>query len=390
MIQGVSEKIQEMVFQNIGHIGDNIPTEHFGKSSILKKNHKGEIELYYLQANAKSIYYSWDFIKYLRKNFESVNDYKFIEKNIDITLVQNRTSIDSDGELDINKFIKSNQDLCNSIFVCEGGYWENGIFYAIGHGSDKFITKPEIEKMSKSKWNVVNPDDMIEKYGADTLRMYEMFLGPVEMSKPWNTNGITGVHNFLKKFWKLFFPEGKIPLSSGEGLGLPAEALAKAGVRPSEAPTKEELKTLHRTIKKVQEDIERFSFNTAVSTFMICVNELTEMKCHKKEILEPLVILLSPFAPHIAEELWKRLGHTESVTRAQFPEYRQEYLADDSFDYPVSVNGKTRFWLNIALSLSKEEVEKEVLGSEEIKKWLTGNPPKKVIVVPGKIVNVVV
>jgi len=235
----------------------------------------------------------------------------------------------------------------------------------------KLICGTEVEKMSKRWHNVVNPDMICEEYGADCLRMYEMFLGPLEQSKPWNTNGITGVYNFLKKLWRLFFDEGKFYVSD-------------------EAPSKEELKALHKTIKKIKEDIERFSFNTSVSTFMICVNELTELKCSKRQILEPLIITLSPFAPHIAEELWNRLGNESSISQATYPVYEESYLAEDSFEYPVSVNGKTRFKINLPLQSSKEEVEKEVLTAEELKKWLNGNTPKKVIVVPGRIVNVVI
>ncbi len=235
----------------------------------------------------------------------------------------------------------------------------------------KLICGSEVEKMSKRWHNVVNPDMICEEYGADCLRMYEMFLGPLEQSKPWNTNGITGVYNFLKKLWRLFFDEGAFHVSD-------------------ESPSKQELKALHKTIKKIKEDIERFSFNTSVSTFMICVNELTELKCNKRQVLEPLIITLSPFAPHIAEELWNRLGNESSISQATYPVYEESYLAEDSFEYPVSVNGKTRFKINLPLQSSKEEVEKEVLTAEELKKWLNGNTPKKVIVVPGRIVNVVI
>jgi leucyl-tRNA synthetase len=225
---------------------------------------------------------------------------------------------------------------------------------------------PAIEKMSKSKFNVVNPDDICDQYGADTLRLYEMFLGPLEQSKPWNTNGITGVHNFLKRFWRLF-----------ENLN-------------NEAATEAELKVLHRSLKKIKDDIERMSFNTCVSSFMIAVNELMDLKCSKREILEPLTITLSPFAPHIAEELWERLGNTNSVSEANFPIINEKYLTDDSFAYPVQINGKVRFNYTASLQLSPADVEKEVLSTEEAKKWLEGKAPKKVIVVPKRIVNIVV
>jgi leucyl-tRNA synthetase len=234
----------------------------------------------------------------------------------------------------------------------------------------KFLCLREVEKMSKSKYNVVSPDDIIEQYGADTLRLYEMFLGPLEQSKPWSTQGINGVHNFLRRTWRLFHQGGTFNVSE-------------------EAPTAQELKTLHRTIRKFEEDIERLSFNTSVSTFMICVNELTDMKCNKRAILEPFLILLSSYAPHFAEELWALCGHTTSVTKAEFPKWNEEYLKESVFEYPVSVNGKTRFKINLSLQLTKEEVEKEVLQSDEMQRFLQGSP-KKVIVVPGRIVNIVV
>jgi leucyl-tRNA synthetase len=296
-----------------------------------------------------------------------------IERNVPVEFVSNNV-------LNIEGFTKSSygNDLEFAIFLAEGGYWFRGEFFSFENNKSKdFISKSEVEKMSKSKLNVVNPDDMCDKYGADCFRMYEMFLGPLEQSKPWNTNGITGVFNFLKKLWKLFHTgDAGAPLSFGEGSG--GEA------------TKAELKILHKTIKKITEDIERYSFNTCVSTFMICVNELTDLKCSKKEILEPLVVLLSPFAPHIAEELWEKLGHKESVTFACWPQYDKQLTADDTFAYPVSFNGKTRFNIELPLSLTKEEVEERVISSEEAKKFLLGNRPKKVIVVPGRIVNVVV
>lgn len=237
----------------------------------------------------------------------------------------------------------------------------------------KYICGVEVEKMSKSKWNVVNPDDIIAKYGADTLRMYEMFLGPLEQSKPWNTNGIEGVFKFLRKFWRLFHNEAwELNLSL-------------------EAATPAELKTLHKTIKKVEEDIERFSFNTSVSNFMICVNELNELKCNKKEILEPLVILLSPYAPHIAEELWTLLGNVEgSLSYAPFPKLNESYLVENSYDYPIQVNGKMRGKISFALDTDPAIIEKAVLELEEVQRHLNGTPPKKVIVVKGRIINVVV
>jgi leucyl-tRNA synthetase len=236
----------------------------------------------------------------------------------------------------------------------------------------KYICGVEVEKMSKSKFNTVNPNDIVDRYGADTFRMYEMFLGPVEMSKPWDTKGIEGVHRFLKKLWRLFFDEQK------------GNLVAEKEASP------EELKVLHRTIKKIEEDTERFSYNTAVSTFMVCVNELTDLKCHKKGILEPLLILLTPYAPHISEELWHQLGNTSSVLDASFPKLEEKYLVETTKEYPVSVNGKLRTTINIDLNAAQQQVEEIVLGNPVVQKWIEGKPPKRIIYVKGKMVNVVV
>ena len=244
----------------------------------------------------------------------------------------------------------------------------------------QFTTFNEVEKMSKSKWNVVSPDDIGEKFGADTLRLYEMFLGPLEQSKPWNTNGITGVAGFLKKLWRLFY-NASAP-----------SPLMKTGDEANisdEAPTKAELKTLHKTIKKITEDIERFSFNTSVSNFMICVNELTDLKCNKRQILEPLLILISPYAPHITEELWSLLGRKESIAFEKFPLCDESYLVDDIFNYPISFNGKTRLQLEFPASYSVQQIEQEVMAREDVQKYLEGKTPKKIIIVPKKIVNIV-
>ena len=224
--------------------------------------------------------------------------------------------------------------------------------------------------MSKSLYNVQNPDELVEKYGADTLRLYEMFLGPIEQSKPWDTKGIEGVSRFVRKFWLLSHIEDQLNISE-------------------EAASKEELKTLHKTIKKVQEDIERFSLNTAVSTFMICVNELGALKCNKREIIEPLTILLSPFAPHICEEIWEQLGHKESISFATFPAFDESVLVESSFNYPVSINGKTRTMMEFALDATKETVEQEVLKNSDVQKFLDGKAVKKIIFVPKKIINIV-
>ena len=258
--------------------------------------------------------------------------------------------------LDIEKFRQWNPGYKNAEFILENG---------------KYICGWAIEKMSKSMYNVVNPDDIVEQYGADTLRLYEMFLGPIEQSKPWDTNGIDGVNKFLKKFWRLFFKDDEFVLSDEE-------------------PNEKELKILHKTIKKVTYDIEHFSFNTSVSAFMICVNELGSLKCNKRQILEPLTILLSPFAPHITEELWHLAGHNKSIYFAEFPEYNEKYLQESMVEYPVSFNGKVRFKLPLPADMDKSAIEETVIGHELSAKWLQGKQPKKVIVVPGRIINVVV
>lgn len=277
------------------------------------------------------------------------NSYEYDALHVDINLVNGL-------ELDTEKFRKWKPDFEDADFILEDG---------------KYVCGSAIEKMSKSYFNVVNPDDIIEKYGADTLRMYEMFLGPLEQSKPWNTNGIDGVYKFLRRFWNLFHDENG-------GWSVVAQE-----------PTAAELKVLHKTLRKVEQDIENYSFNTSVSEFMICANELTSLKCSKRAILEPLVVALSPFAPHIAEELWEKLGHSETILKAQFMKFDEKYLKENSFEYPISINGKVRTMMNFALDMPKEDIEKVVLASEIVQKWSEGKPPKKVIIVPGKIVNVV-
>ena len=234
----------------------------------------------------------------------------------------------------------------------------------------KYIVGREVEKMSKRWFNVVNPDDICNQYGADTLRLYEMFLGPLEQAKPWNTAGITGVQSFIKKLWKLYVTDEVLTVTDAE-------------------PTKDNLKTLHKTIKKVIEDIENFSFNTSVSTFMICVNELTAQKCTSKSIFESLAIIIAPYAPHIAEELWAKLGNTTSVAFAPFPIFEAKHLVESEKEYPISFNGKMRFKINMPLDLSKEEIQEIVMADERTEKQLQGREPKKVIIVPGKIINIV-
>jgi len=227
-----------------------------------------------------------------------------------------------------------------------------------------------VEKMSKSMFNVVNPDIIVEDYGADTLRLYEMFLGPLEAHKPWDTNGIDGVHKFLKKLWRLYFKGEQFAVSD-------------------EAASKDEMKVLHKTIQKISSDIEKFSFNTSVSAFMICVNELGSLKCNKRDVLEPLAIMMAPFAPHIAEELWSMLGHSESVTKAAWPVFEEKYLVEDSFEYPVSFNGKMRFKKAYAMDMSKDDIAADIVNTPEAQKWIEDKTPKKIIVVPKKIINIV-
>jgi len=271
-----------------------------------------------------------------------------------------------EGEvLNINSLRNWLNDFKNAEFIFEDG--KTTVFGESG----EYICGSAIEKMSKSYFNVVNPDEIIENYGADTLRLYEMFLGPLEQSKPWNTQGIDGVYKFLRRFWSLFHDKnGNFTVSD-------------------ETPTREELKVLHKTLKKVAYDIENFSFNTSVSEFMICANELSSLKCNKRSILEPLCTALSPYAPHITEELWEKLGHTKSILNATSLEHNEEYLTESSYEYPISINGKVRAKMNFALDMPKEDIEKLVLASETVQKWSEGKPPKKVIVVQGKIVNVV-
>ena len=264
--------------------------------------------------------------------------------------------VKGENEVDIEMLQNEDKDFNESIFKTK---------------NQKFLCVREQEKMSKSKFNVVNPDEICNQYGADTLRMYEMFLGPIEQSKPWDTRGISGVHSFLKKFWNLFFNEDGIKLSDEE-------------------PSKKSLKTLHKTIKKVSEDIERLSLNTCISSFMICINELSSINCNNKDILEKLLILISPFAPHFAEELWSQIGNNKSIVNEKYPEYIEEYLVESEKTYPVSFNGKTKFTINLSLDLNKNEIQEAVLSSEKTKSFLNNSNPKKIIIVPGKIINIVI
>jgi len=286
--------------------------------------------------------------KYVSKAL--AKDYETQKIHIDISLLKGTSD-----ELDLDKFKAWRPEFKDAEFILEDG---------------KYITEREVEKMSKSKYNVVNPDDICEEYGADCLRLYEMFLGPLEQSKPWNTQGLSGVYGFLKKFYNLYFDGDTFSVSEEE-------------------PTKEELKILHTLIKKVIYDIENFSFNTSVSQFMIAVNELQKLKCNKKAILEPLAVLISPYAPHVCEELWSLLGNTESIDFAPFPVLNEAYLVEDEIEYPVSFNGKMRFKLSLSAELSKEEIEEIVMKDEKVIQQLDGAKPKKIIVVPKKIINIV-
>ena len=278
-----------------------------------------------------------------------------LKKEYDTTPIHVDVNIVSNDILDIEAFKKWRPEFETAEFILEDG---------------KYICGWAVEKMSKSMFNVVNPDDIVEKYGADTLRLYEMFLGPLEQSKPWDTNGIDGVHRFLKKFWNLFFDGDQLVVNNEE-------------------PTREELKSLHKLIKKVSWDIENFSYNTSISAFMICINELSALKCRNSKILEQIIILLTPFAPHICEELWSQLGHTTSVCDAQWPGFNEEYLKEDTVNYTISFNGKARFNIEFAADASKEEIEKTVLEHPSSAKWIDGKTPKKIIIVPKKIVNIV-
>ena len=277
------------------------------------------------------------------------NQYDTTEIHVNVNIVHNDL-------LDVEAFKNWMPEYANAEFILENG---------------KYVCGWAVEKMSKSMFNVVNPDDIIEEFGADTLRLYEMFLGPLEAHKPWDTQGIDGVFKFLKKFWRLYVNDDQLIVTDEE-------------------PTKEEWKILHKTIKKIESDIENFSFNTSIPAFMIATNELTALKCNKRAILEPLVIILAPYAPHIAEELWHRLGHDTSVTTTSFPQWDEKYLTEDSFDYPVSFNGKVRFKFNMPLDATNAEIESAVMAAPETAKYLDGKTVKKTIIVPKKIINIVI
>lgn len=318
--------------------------------SLLKKDEyaKKLVNQGMILGNSAFIYRKSGTSEYLSKSL--ISNVKVDKIRIDIKYVE------GEDKVNIDLLKKEDKDFKDSVFISE---------------NDMFKCVREQEKMSKSKFNVVNPDEICNQYGADTLRMYEMFLGPIEQSKPWDTRGISGVHSFLKKFWNLFFIDGEINLSSDE-------------------PTSESLKSLHKTIKKVSEDIEKLSLNTCISSFMICVNELSSMNCNNRLILKDLLILISPFAPHFAEELWSQIGNSKSIVEEKYPKYEEKYLVESEKVYPVSFNGKTKFTLNLSLDLNHQEIEKAVLSNEKTKSILNNNNPKKIIIVPGKIINIVI
>lgn len=288
--------------------------------------------------------------QFVTKNLK--DDYETVPIHADVNLLK-----DGGDELDIEKFKAWREEYADAEFILENG---------------KYICGREVEKMSKSKYNVVNPDDICKRYGADTLRMYEMFLGPLEQSKPWNTQGLSGVYSFLKKFWKLYH--------NGEN---------EEFFLSDEQPSKAEMKILHQAIKKVDEDVNHFSFNTSVSNFMIAVNELTKLSCNKREVLEPLAVLISPYAPHIAEEIWRKAGHDQSISFAEFPVFDAKCLVEDAKEYPVSFNGKMRFKLELPINLTKEQIHQAVMADPRTQKQLDGKTPKNVIIVPGKVINIV-
>jgi leucyl-tRNA synthetase len=339
--QGMIQGRSNFVFRIDCYKGDQKVNSFYASKGFIDENENIKnipvlIEQFNLQNNLK-----------LGLDFSKIN---VVKLNVDVNLVENDV-------LNLEGFRTWRDDFADAKFALEDG---------------KYHCPWEVEKMSKSKWNVVTPDFIIDQYGADTLRLYEMFLGPLEQSKPWNTQGIEGVQRFLKKLWRLFYDaEGKLKTTQEE-------------------PSKEALKALHKTIKKVAEDIENFSFNTSVSTFMICVNELSDINCSNQQILKDFLVVLSPYAPHICEELWRNLGEEESITKATYPVFEPSYLIETSFSYPISINGKHRTNIEFALDAAQADMESVVLNDEIVQKWLEGKSPKKIIVVKGKIVNLVV
>ena len=355
MIQGSSRFVYRIQVKSVLPLADDLDINKYTKQVFVSKNTIGDIDF----DDVNSV--DRDRIHSIIKN--QIPDFPALDSEGPMTaLIIQKIHVDVnivDGiELDIEAFKKwRNGEYANAEFILEDG---------------KYICGSEVEKMSKSKFNTVNPDDLVAKYGADTFRMYEMFLGPVELSKPWDTKGIEGVHRFIKKFWRLFADELKGLLVT------------------KEEPTAAELKVLHNAIRRIENDTERFSFNTAVSNFMIATNELTDLKCHKRKVLEPLLVLLTPYAPHIAAELWSLLGNATSVLDQPYPVFEEKYVKETSKAYPVAINGKTRTEMTIALDVTQQQVEEMILADETVKKWLEGKQPKKIIYVKNKMINVVV
>lgn len=370
MILGMSAFVYRVIFNfrieleiknkltNLSSIAEATPSiTLFVSKNSFKKDSLKELGIYTLNDDVRN-----QILEDFKKRFDKIDGEEVEIKNFEDSYQTQQIHVDvsllkgTSDELDTEAFKAWRPDYANAEFILEDG---------------KYITDREVEKMSKSKYNVVNPDDICEEYGADGLRLYEMFLGPLEQSKPWNTQGLSGVYGFLKKFWNLYFNGDVFEVSEEE-------------------PTKAEYKVLHTLIKKVVFDIENFSFNTSVSSFMIAVNELQKIKCNKRNILEPLAVIISPYAPHICEELWSLLGHASSIEFERFPALNEEYLVEDEIEYPVSVNGKMKFKISLSAQLSAKEVEDLVISNEKMQQILEGKTPKKIIVVPHRIVNIVI
>jgi leucyl-tRNA synthetase len=322
------------VLYDLGHVNTSEPFKKLVNQGMIL----GRSNFIYRVKNTKT------FVSYNLRN-----EYDFTKLHVDVNIVEN-------DKLDLDKFKKSSKEFYDAEFILEG---------------DDYICGFETEKMSKSKSNVVNPDNIINDYGSDTLRMYEMFLGPLEQSKPWNTNGIEGVYKFLNRFWLLFYDGNKFSISD-------------------EKPDNNELKLLHTAIKKIENDIDRLSINTCVSQLMITVNELSRKKCNKREILEPLLIVLSSFAPHISEELWSKLGNNKSISLSNYPKYNDEFLTEDIFEYPIMINGKLRTKMKFNIDTEEKEVKSEVISNEIVSKWTENEKIKKIIFIPKKIINIVI
>jgi len=367
-VGGTEHAVGHLMYSRFWHkfLNDKglVPTAEPFKKLINQGMIQGVIEFLYLQKEKENGQIVIASAEVAKANPDI--DYAMIPVHVDF--VSNYGNPDSHLNAEgIQKFTEWRSDYKGAKFISTEGEYIDGQ----STGDIKIVTKSEVGKMSKRYFNVVNPDDMVAKYGADCFRMYEMFLGPIEQSKPWDTNGIDGVSKFLRKFWALFYTDQKWVVNDND-------------------PTPESLKVLHQTIKKVSDDIEKFSFNTSVSAFMVCVNELRSQKCHSKAVLEPLVKLLAPFAPFMTEELWHKLGNEGSVHHAAYPKFEEKYLKEDSIEYPISVNGKKRDAIKIPSDASKDEIEKIALASEAIQKWIEGKDIRKVIVVPGRMVNIVV